>query len=150
MELGMKRMVLAFVALSLATGAVVAEGDVIAQRKQTMKGVGEAYYRDLGKMIKGQTPFNEAKAKASFATIQAAAKKMPGLFPDTSKTGGETNALPKIWEDQATFEKGFATLGSSAATAQAEVKDLATLKTQFGVVGKSCDGCHENFRAKMN
>jgi len=145
----MKRMVLAIAALSVATGAVVAEGDVIAQRKQIMKGVGEAYYRDVGKMIKGQAPFDLAKAKASFATIEAAAKKMPGLFPDASKTGGETKALPKIWEDKATFDKGFVTLEKSAAAAQTEIKDPATLKTQFGIIGKSCDGCHENFRAKM-
>ena len=145
----MKRMVLAIVALSVATGAVVAEGDVIAQRRQIMKGVGEAYYRELGKMNKGQSPFELAKAKASFATIEAAAKKMPGLFPETSKTGGETKALPKIWEDKATFDNGFATLEKSAATAQTEVKDVATLKAQFGIIGKSCDGCHENFRAKM-
>ncbi len=145
----MKRMLLAGFVVAIVAGAVMAEGDVIAERRQIMKGVGQAFYRDIGKMIKGQAPFDLAKAEASFVTIEAATKKMPGLFPDTSKTGGETKALPKIWEDKAAFDKGFATMQQSVAEAQNQTKDLVSLKAQFDIISKSCNGCHENFRAKL-
>jgi cytochrome c556 len=146
----MKRMILAGFVVALVTGAGMAEGDVIAERQQIMKGVGQAFYRDIGKMIKGQAPFDLAKAKASFVTIEAAAKKMPGLFPDTSKTGGETKALPKVWEDKAIFDKGFVSLQQNVAEAQNQTTDLVSLKTQFDIVNKNCSGCHENFRAKLD
>jgi cytochrome c556 len=40
-------------------------------------------------MAKGEAPFEAAKAKAVFATFIDAANKMPKLFPENSKTGGE-------------------------------------------------------------
>ena len=60
------------------------------------------------KMVKGEEPFDLAKAKTIFATYQDSAAKMPGLFPDTAKSGGESTAAPKIWEDMADFKARFA------------------------------------------
>ena len=101
-------------------------------------------------MVKGDAPFDLATAKTAFATFQNAAAKMPNLFPPDSKTGGETIASPKIWEDMADVKARFVKLGEDAKAAEASVKDLDSLKVAFGTVGKNCGGCHELYRIKKS
>jgi cytochrome c556 len=101
-------------------------------------------------MIKGETPFDADAAKKAFATFEDAAAKMPNLFPDNSKTGGETAAAPKIWEDMADFKARFVKLGNDAKAASASVKDVDSLKAAFSTVGNNCNGCHEIYRLKKS
>lgn len=142
----MKRFVVAGLALALGAGAVFAQ-DVIAQRRDIMKGVGGAT-RDPGAMLKGEQPFDLAKVQASLATYQSSAQKMPGLYPADSKTGGETSAAPKIWEDPAGFKAAFDKFGADAAAAAAAIKDEASFKANFPNVLKNCGSCHESYRVK--
>ena len=91
----MKR--LALVATMLAFGVSFATAqDPIAARKAIMKKNGDEAKMGTAYM-KGEAAFDLAKAKAIFATYADAASKMPALFPDNSKTGGETAALPAVW-----------------------------------------------------
>jgi len=134
-------------AIVLSASAVIAQSDPISERKQTMKGVG-GQARVGAQMVKGDTPFDLSKAQAVFATYATAAAKMPALFPDNTKTGGETTAAPKIWEDMNGFKAAFAKFEADAKAAQASVKDLETFKVAFGNMGKNCGGCHEVYRIK--
>lgn len=69
------------------------------------------------------------------------------LFPATAKTGGETTAAPKIWEDTQGFESKGAVLAKAAQDAsQAAAKGPEAFKTSFGEVTKLCKGCHEVYR----
>src|SRR5207344_3134423 len=129
----------AVVILALGTTAVSSQQDPIAARKAMMKSNGQAA-GSLAKMVKGEAPFDLPTAQKSFATFEDAAAKMPNLFPDNSKTGGETAALPKIWEDMADFKAKFVKFGEDSKAAAASVKDLDSLKTAFGNVGKNCGG----------
>ena len=140
---------IAVVALAFGASAVLAQQDPIAARKALMKANGQAAGA-LSKMVKGEAPFDLPTAQKSFATFEDAAAKMPALFPDNSKTGGETGALPKIWEDMADFKAKFVKFGEDAKAAGASVKDLDGLKTAFPNVGKNCGGCHELYRAKKS
>jgi cytochrome c556 len=129
--------------------AVVAQQDPIAARKALMKENG-AQAKTGAAMAKGEAPFDLAKAKAIFVAFENAAEKMPGLFPPNSKTGGDTAALPKIWENMADFKAKFAKLGTDAKAAQASVKDLDSFKTAFASMGKECGACHQDYRVKKN
>jgi cytochrome c556 len=137
-------------AVALGVGVAVAQQDVIKERKDIMKGNGDQ--AKIGaSMAKGDTPFDLAAAQKIFATYADAATKMPSLFPDNSKTGEDTAALPKIWEDMADFKARFAKFGDDAKAAQASVKDLDTFKAAFGDIGKNdCGGCHQLYRAKKS
>lgn len=134
-------------AIALGATAVIAQSNAIAERKETMKGVGAAA-KNGAALAKGETPYDNAKGQAVFATFAAAAAKMPSLFPDDSKTGGETTASPKIWEDMNGFKAGFAKFEAEAKAAQASVKDLDSFKVAFGNMGKNCGACHEVYRIK--
>lgn len=135
------------VAIAFSATAVIAQSDPISQRKELMKSVG-GQARVGAQFAKGEAPFDLAKAQAVFATYASVAAKMPALFPDNSKTGGETTAAPKIWEDMNGFKAGFAKFEADAKAAQASVKDIDSFKTAFSDMGKNCGGCHETFRIK--
>ncbi len=137
------------VLLALGIGAAVAQSDPIAARREIMKGVGSAT-GDLGKMAKGEAPFDLAKVQTALKTYTNVSAKMLNLFPDTSKQGGDTHALPKIWEDKADFNARFEKFGKEATAAQSTIKDLATFRPAFAALAKNCGGCHELYRAPLH
>ena len=146
----MTRIVLAAAAVALAVTAVAAQSDPIAARKALMKKNGDEA-KAAAAMVKGEAPFDAARAHTIFATFADSAAKAPALFPDNSKTGGDTAALPAIWENKADFEARFAKFGKDAKEAEGKVKDLDSLKATWGGFAKdNCGGCHEKYRAKKS
>jgi cytochrome c556 len=133
---------------TIGLNAVLAQSDPIAERKNVMKGVGGATGQGA-KFAKGEEAYDAAKAQAIFKTYSDAAKKMPSLYPANSKTGGDTSAAPKIWEDEAGFKAAFAKFDADvSANATAAATDLASFRTAFGNVTKNCGSCHETYRIK--
>ena len=146
----MIRIVLATAAVALGITAVVAQSDPIAARKALMKGNGDQAKIGAA-MAKGEAPFDLAKVQIIFATFADTAAKAPALFPDTAKTGGDTAALPAIWENKADFDARLAKFGENSKAAQSAVKDLDTFKATWGALLKNdCGGCHEKYRAKKS
>ncbi|MBR1219696.1 cytochrome c [Bradyrhizobium sp. U87765 SZCCT0131] len=142
----MKRALFVAGALVLGISAVAAQ-DPIAARKALMKDTGKNAGAGAA-MVRGEAPFDLAKAKAIFVVFQDTATKAPGLFPDSAKAGEDTAALPKIWESKADFDAKFVKLGADAKAAEASVTDLDSFKTAFSGVTKNCGGCHELYRLK--
>ena len=146
----MIRAVFAVAAIVLGVGVAIAQQDPIAKRKTLMKANGDQAKIGAA-MMKGEAPFDLDKAKKVFATFEDAAAKMPSLFPDNSKTGGDTAADPKIWETMDDFKARFAKFGADAKEAVSKVTDLDSFKAAFGNIGKNdCGGCHEGYRVKKS
>jgi len=145
----MIRTVLAIAAIAVGVTAVVAQSDPIAARRQHMKDLGAQTKTGVG-MAKGEIPYDQAKAQAIFAAYVVGGARIPDLFPDTSKTGGETAALPGIWENKADFKAKADKLVADAKAAQSSVKDLDSFKATFGGLTKNCGACHETYRAKKS
>jgi len=143
------RIVLAAAIAALGITTVLAQSDPIAARKAMMKANGQAAGQG-GKFVKGEEPFDLAKAKAIFATYEKAAADFGKLFPDNSKTGGETAALPAIWENKADFDAKLVKFGADAKAAAAKVTDEASFKAAFPDVQKNCGGCHNTYRKKAS
>lgn len=139
------RAVCVTLAIALGATAVVAQSSAIAERKALMKSVGAAAKAGAG-FAKGTTPYDNAKALEIFATYASVAAKMPSLFPDDSKTGGDTTASPKIWAEKPAFIAAMGKFEADAKAAQGSVKDLDTFKAAFGAMGKHCGSCHETYR----
>src|SRR5215470_16750434 len=144
----MLRVILATAAVVLAATLAVAQSDPIAARKALMKANGQQ--AKIGAAIaKGEAPFDAAKVETIFATFADAAAKAPELFPENSKKGGKTEALPAIWKNKPDFEARLVKFGDDVKSAQAEVKDLATFKKVWaGLIRKNCTGCHEKYVQK--
>ncbi len=143
----MIRTILTLGVLAIGITSVMAQNDPIATRKETMKQVGRAN-AEVTKISKGEAPFKLETVQAALKTMQDASKAMPDLFPDTTKTGGDTAALPKVWETRADFNGRWEKFGKDAATASAKIVDEATFKAAYGEVTGNCGGCHEGYRLK--
>jgi cytochrome c556 len=145
----MKRLALVATVLALGGSFALAQQDPIAARKAIMKKNGDE--AKIGtQFMKGEAPFDLAKAKAIFAAYADAASKAPNLFPDNSKTGGETAALPAIWEKKDDFNAKLKKFGEDAKEAESKVTDEASFKATFPNVQKNCGGCHETYRMKKS
>lgn len=142
----MKKWVLAGAMIAAASG-VFAAGDPIAERKEILKGFGDATKPNAA-VLKGEAPFDLAKVQTALKTYSAGSKKLVTLFPDNSKTGGKTEALPSIWENKAKFDGLYAKLDKDATDALAAIKDEASFKANYGKVLGNCKACHDEFREK--
>ena len=145
----MLRTVVAVAAIVIGVTAVVAQSDPIAARKALMKEVG-AQTKTGGGMAKGELPYDQAKAQGILAVYVDAAAKLTTLYPENSKTGGDTAALPPIWENKADFNAKLAKFASEAKAAGEATKDLDTFKIQITEVRKNCGGCHQTYRKRAS
>jgi cytochrome c556 len=143
----MKRLAAVAMALVCGVTAVLADTDPIAERRALMKHDGAAA-KTLFDMAKGKVPFDLATVKQSLATLDDGATKSPALFPDNSKTGGGTAALPAIWQNKADFDARFAKFAKDVQAAQAGITNEATFKQFAPAIFKNCGACHELYKAK--
>lgn len=128
-----------------ATGAMAQNVEVIKERQALLEKMGKAA-KEPGKMMKQEVPFDAATVQAALDTILENAPKLPELFPEDSKTGGETEALPAIWENKKDVMDRFEKLVADAKAAKTAVSDeFEFMETWPKVVG-NCGGCHKKYR----
>ena len=140
------RAVLAVLAVGLSVSAVMAQSDPVTTRENLMKQNNE-HARAVVPMMRGQRPFDAAAVDAAFSQWADTAQKLPGLFPENSKTGGDNRASPKIWLDKKDFDQKAADFGKAVADNRDKAKaSLDGLRAAIPVVGKACDACHEDYR----
>jgi len=148
----MKRALLVVGALLLGVGAVSAQQEIVKERQTLMKSNGRALGGTLSAMAKGDKPYDQAAVEAALTVLDETAKKLPTLFPDTTKglkAEGDYSTSPKVWEDKAGFDAHIVTFAKAVTDAKAKIKDLDSLKANVGGIGKACGGCHETFRLKI-
>lgn len=139
----MIRTIVVLAAIAIGVTGVVAQTDVIGERKAMMK-KNSSHTKGISAMVKGEAPFDAKAVTAAFTQWGETAAALPKLFPDNSKTGGETRALPKIWSDSAGWNAQIASFAKASAARPA---NLEALKAAFPAVSKSCGDCHEGYRA---
>ncbi len=142
----MRRVLLVLAALVLGAAAVSAQNvTVIKKRQDTLKEMGDAV-KPVGAMYKGEADFDLAKVQAALKVIQKNAPLLPPLFPDDSKTGADTEALPKIWEDKADFEGRYQKLADAAKAAESAITNEESFPEAWKAVVGNCAGCHKQYR----
>lgn len=142
----MRRLMFVLAALALGATTVVAQNvAVIKERQDHLKKMGDAV-KPVSAMYKGEADFELAKVQAALKVMQEKAAILPTLFPDDSKTGGDTEALPIIWDEKADLEARFKKLGEAAKAAEASITDEDTFPDTWKTVMGNCSGCHKKFR----
>jgi cytochrome c556 len=144
-----------FVALALllapaALSAPPAPGAIAKYRHTVMEAIGE-HMSAMSMLAKGESD-RKQDAAAHARALADLSKMVPDLFPEGSgpAPGVETHAKAEIWKDKEKFAeavKRFQT-EADALVAVTTKGDFEGFKTQLGNVGKSCGGCHDNFRMK--
>lgn len=144
-----QKLLVVFAVLMFGITAAAAQScdDIITKRQDLMKASGAAG-KTGSSMMKGETPFDLAKAQEVLAAFAEDAKEMPTLFPDCSKTGDHTTAAPAIWDKADDFKAAVTKFAADVKAAQDNTKDLDTFKTNFQTIGKNCGTCHQAFRVR--
>jgi cytochrome c556 len=147
------RFVVALAGVAVAVTAVHAQSDVLPSTA-VMRDMGQAFYRDLNNMVKGEAPYDQAKAAEAYAKLTAAAAKISASFPESSKGKTSANtrfsASPKVWEDKAAFDAAAAKLTKEIADNRGKVGTLDGLKAAYPAVSNACNACHEGFRLRRS
>lgn len=148
----MKKTAIALTALAFSAGIASAADDPIEIREALMEANGGAAGLSAG-MLKGEIPYSPTAAKAALATFHGTALAFGNFFPEDSKTGGDTTASPKIWEDAEGFREKLAEFQADAtagfeAAGKDGPADLAAFKEAVMPVLQNCKGCHETYRIK--
>jgi cytochrome c556 len=125
-----------------------AQQNVAEEREQLMKENNRNAIL-ISKMVKGELPYDAQKVGKAFDQWDDTAKKLPKLFPETAKTGGDNRALPTIWTNRAEFDKDIAQFAKDVAAQRAKAtENLAGLKTAWPMILDDCNDCHKEFRRR--
>jgi len=145
------------VALFVALGAGVAQGalaqakpEILVKQRQAVMTLQGKYFGPLGAMAQGRIPYNAAVVQRNAGFLDNLSR-MPWDGFDPSTRNEKSRALPAIYNDSAKFKEAAARLENEVSKLVAVGKsgDEAAVKAQIGAVGKSCGGCHDNFREKQ-
>lgn len=120
--------------------------DAIKYRKAAFTVMASHFGRNAP-VVRGERPFNAQEAAANAAIVETMSTLPFAAFgPGTDK--GDTKAKPEIWTDTAKFNTAKDNMIKAVAEFNAAAKsgNEAAFKAAFGNVGKTCKGCHDDFR----
>jgi cytochrome c556 len=141
-------------ALAISGGYLAAAdpspAEIIKARQEKLKDLGEQM-KTIGGQAKSGTLdraiMGEAAKKAA-----AYAKDLPNWFPKGTgpEAGVKTAAKPEIWAQPADFQAAAEKLPPEAEKLVEVVAngDTPTIFAQLQATGKTCQGCHKQFRVK--
>ena len=139
----------AAVVATTATMVVAHKGakGIVMERMMAMKSMGDGM-KAIAAMVTGKAPYDAAKTKAIAAEIKKHAAGIPKQFPKGS-IKGPSEALPAIWKDWEGFN-GHASDLAGLADKLAETAGTGKVAALgvFAKMGKTCSGCHDDYRKK--
>lgn len=141
--------------LAVTTSAVAQEAksskqaERAAESRQAVYGLLGSNMGPLGAMAKGKIPF-DAKAVEKYALRinQLSLMIEDYMRTNTSAFKVSGDALKDIWEKPEAFDKRTTALVLASANLMKVAKsgEESAIKKAIGGVGKSCGGCHNEFR----
>lgn len=131
----------------LVSIALAQNTSAIKERKNHFKTMSDTV-KPTGAMLKGEAPFDLATVKKAIKTIEEQAPLLAKLFPEDSKEGEKTQALPAIWTNKTDFEGRFKKLADAAKAAESSITDEVTFQEVWPQVTGNCGGCHKKYRKK--
>jgi cytochrome c556 len=122
----------------------------IETRQKNLKDLAAAF-KVVNDQLKTDAPALD-QIRPAVQTIKTHASEIGTWFPEKSgpESGVETAALPKIWEDNATFQAAAARLVGEAGKLSdvASGEDVEAIRVQAQATGAACKNCHDSFRKK--
>lgn len=132
-----------------ATATAQVKPEVMVKQRQSAMALQGKYFGPLGAMAQGKAPF-KADVVAYNASLLDALSRMPWDGFDASTKDVKSAALPAVFSDTAKFkaaqEQFHSAMGKLVAVSKGG--DEGATKAAIGAVGKTCGGCHDNFRQK--
>lgn len=142
---------LALIATLLIAGTAPVQAEeaenYIKYRQAMMKAIG-GHTGAISQIMRGKVAPEGDLLMHSLA-LAALNRNLTRLFPEGSDFG-ETKAKEAVWSDWAKFEQaaGEAKQATADLAAKAAGGDRRQIANAWKAVGKSCKGCHKEFREK--
>ncbi len=148
---------IASVAACIAIGAAVAwpvaaqyakPEDAVKYRKAAFT-VMNSHMGRIFTQLKSPTP-NLQVIQSSAQTVESVSKLPWDAFAPNTELVADTRALPALFKNEAKAKDLALKMQEEVAKLKTVAKsgDAAAIRTQFNAVAKSCDNCHDDFRAK--
>lgn len=145
------KIVVATLSLGIAAGALAQAKpeEVLVKQRQAAMTLQGKYFGPLAAMAQGKAPFN-ATVVAHNAGYLEALSHMPWDGFDAKTKDVKSATLPAAYSDTAKFKQAAENLQAAVGKLVAASKgsDEAATKAAIGGVGKTCGGCHDDFRQK--
>jgi cytochrome c556 len=122
--------------------------DKVVKYRQTIMG-GLSKHMSAAAMIAKAEVARPDDMKAHAQGLVNYAKLVKGLFPEgTGPDKVASESKPEVWTDRAAFDKAADELvaKSEAFLKATESGDVSAAMAAFGQVGRSCGGCHDDFK----
>jgi cytochrome c556 len=149
-----KRLLTTAFAVLLGTGfslTVLAQAkpEVLVKQRQAAMTLQGKYFGPIAGMAQGKAPYDAAVVARNAGYLDALSK-MPWDGFNANTKDVKSEALPAVFSETEKFKEAGEKLQSEVAKLVTTVKggDEAATKQQILAVGKTCGGCHENFREK--
>jgi len=124
------------------------DAEAIVEYRQSVMSAQAGHVGAVSRVARGQVDLMPHVVDHADA-LQSTAAMIPDIFPEGS-TGGDSRALPAVWEDWEGFVEASDRLEQAATDLRdaAEAGDRAGVAQAFAAVGQACSGCHQTYRAE--
>ena len=132
---------------AVSTTAIAAKPEDAINYRQGVFSAVKWHFGTMGEVVKGKQDY-DAEDFARRADIVAQLSKLPLEGFVAGSYEGDTDALPAIEENRDKFEGGMNKFieTADALAAAAKTGDMDQIRPALGEVGKTCKGCHDNFK----
>ncbi len=121
---------------------------VIAYRQSVMKSIG-GHFGAIANILKGRLVEYQDQLGAHARAIHEVSPFILSLFPEGTEFP-DTRAKPEIWEQWSDFELAADKMIQASAKLEhaTEGGNIRGIIDAFGELGKTCKGCHREYRMK--
>ena len=148
----MKRTVVAVGLLLLGAGAVMADQKLAVEQDNLMRTQGKSMYVVMGKMVKGEIPYDQKAVEDAIAVLEGTVPKIATTFaknPKEDVVNATYGSSQKIWQNKADFDSKIPPVQKAIAEVKGKIKNLDELKVAFKTINDRCTDCHETYRVKL-
>ncbi len=149
-----RKMLMAALALAVGAGAsfqasAQVKPEVLVKQRQAAMTLQGKYFGPIGAMVQGKAPWDAAVVARNAAYLEVLAK-MPWDGFQASTADLKSDAKPEIYKEMDKFKSIYEKFEADAVKLAAAAKsgDQGAVKAAFGEVGKSCKGCHDDYKVK--
>jgi len=123
--------------------------EILVKQRQAKMILQGKYLGPLFAVAQGKAPYNAAAVQRDAGFLDNLTRMAWDGF-DPSTRNEKSRALPAIYDNNAKFKEYANRLENEVARLVTLSKggDEAAVKTQIGAIGKTCGGCHDDFRQK--
>ena len=136
-------------AIALPAAAQYAKPEDAVKYRQAAFTVLNNHMGRINTQLKSSTP-NVQVIQSSAGVVEAMSKLPWDAFGHGTEFVTNTKALPALFKNDAKVKELSEKMQEEAVKLNTVAKtgDTKAVRTQFGVLAKACDNCHDDFRAK--